>query len=71
MPSYIALLRKDPDSDYGVEFPDFPGWVTAAKIWRKPGVWQRKLWPFILKACWRTERRYPSPAGLSKSWPIR
>jgi predicted RNase H-like HicB family nuclease len=29
MASYIALLRKDPDSDYGVEFPDFPGCVTA------------------------------------------
>ncbi|MFL6197171.1 MAG: type II toxin-antitoxin system HicB family antitoxin [Thermoanaerobaculia bacterium] len=30
MPSYIALVRKDPDSDYGIEFPDFPGCVTAA-----------------------------------------
>jgi predicted RNase H-like HicB family nuclease len=27
---YIALVRKDPDSDYGVSFPDFPGAVTAA-----------------------------------------
>jgi predicted RNase H-like HicB family nuclease len=30
MTSYIALLRKDADSDFGVEFPDFPGCVTAA-----------------------------------------
>jgi predicted RNase H-like HicB family nuclease len=29
MPDYIALLRKEPDSDYGVDFPDFPGCVTA------------------------------------------
>ncbi len=29
MASYIALLRKEPDSDYGVDFPDFPGCVTA------------------------------------------
>jgi len=29
MAFYIALVRKDPDSDYGVEFPDFPGCVTA------------------------------------------
>jgi len=28
---YIALVRKDPDSDYGVSFPDFPGAVTAAR----------------------------------------
>lgn len=31
MPEYIALVRKDPDSDYGVEFPDFPACVTAGK----------------------------------------
>ena len=29
MRTYIALLRKDPDSDFGVDFPDFPGCVTA------------------------------------------
>ena len=29
MTSYIALLRKGPTSDYGIEFPDFPGCVTA------------------------------------------
>lgn len=31
MASYIALLHKDHDSDYGVSFPDFPGCVTAGK----------------------------------------
>lgn len=29
MTTYIALMRKDPDSDYSVDFPDFPGCVTA------------------------------------------
>ena len=29
MPSYIALVHKDPDSDYGVSFPDLPGCITA------------------------------------------
>jgi predicted RNase H-like HicB family nuclease len=29
MATYIALLRKDADSDFGVDFPDFPGCVTA------------------------------------------
>lgn len=29
MPEYIALIHKDPGSDYGVSFPDFPGCVTA------------------------------------------
>ncbi len=29
MASYIALIRKDADSDFGVDFPDFPGCVSA------------------------------------------
>lgn len=31
MTTYIALLRKDRDSDFGVDFPDFPGCVTAGR----------------------------------------
>lgn len=29
MASYIGLIRKDTDSDFGVDFPDFPGCVSA------------------------------------------
>jgi predicted RNase H-like HicB family nuclease len=28
---YIALIHKDPDSDYGISFPDLPGVVSAGK----------------------------------------
>lgn len=31
MPEYIALMRKERKSDYSVDFPDFPGCVTAGK----------------------------------------
>jgi predicted RNase H-like HicB family nuclease len=31
MTTYIALLRKEAASDFGVDFPDFPGCVTAGK----------------------------------------
>jgi predicted RNase H-like HicB family nuclease len=31
MTAYIALLRKEPSSDFGVDFPDFPGCVTAGQ----------------------------------------
>ncbi len=27
--TYIALVHKDVDSDYGVSFPDLPGCITA------------------------------------------
>jgi predicted RNase H-like HicB family nuclease len=26
---YVAYIRRDPGSDYGVEFPDLPGCITA------------------------------------------
>lgn len=28
---YLALITKDPGSDFGVTFPDFPGCVTAGR----------------------------------------
>ena len=31
MATYIALLRKDEASDYGVDFPDLPGCATAGR----------------------------------------
>lgn len=31
MATYIALLHKDADSDYGVSFPDFLGCVSAGR----------------------------------------
>ena len=29
MPSYIGLIHKDANSDFGVSFPDFSGVITA------------------------------------------
>jgi predicted RNase H-like HicB family nuclease len=29
MVNYIAIVHKDPESDFGVSFPDFPGCITA------------------------------------------
>lgn len=29
MGRYTGIIHKDPDSDYGVSFPDFPGCITA------------------------------------------
>ena len=26
---YIGIIHKDPDSDFGISFPDFPGCVSA------------------------------------------
>ena len=31
MANYIAIVHKDPKSDFGISFPDFPGCITAGK----------------------------------------
>jgi predicted RNase H-like HicB family nuclease len=31
MTAYIGMLRKEKNSDFGVDFPDFPGCVTAGR----------------------------------------
>jgi predicted RNase H-like HicB family nuclease len=31
MANYIAIVHKEPKSDFGVSFPDFPGCITAGK----------------------------------------
>jgi predicted RNase H-like HicB family nuclease/predicted transcriptional regulator len=31
MANYLAIIHKDPKSEYGVSFPDFPGCVTAGR----------------------------------------
>ena len=28
---YVAIIHKDPDSDFGVSFPDFPSCITAGR----------------------------------------
>jgi predicted RNase H-like HicB family nuclease len=28
---YVAIIHKDPKSDFGVSFPDFPGCITAGR----------------------------------------
>jgi predicted RNase H-like HicB family nuclease len=29
MRTFVAVVHKDPETDYGVSFPDFPGCITA------------------------------------------
>jgi predicted RNase H-like HicB family nuclease len=31
MANYIAVIHKDPNSDFGFSFPDFPGCITARR----------------------------------------
>ena len=37
MPTYIAILHKDPISGYSVSFPDFPGCLTQGETLDEAG----------------------------------
>ena len=66
MRQYIALIHKDPGSDYGVSFPDLPGVISAGKNFSmKPAIWVQRLSRFISKA-WRPMAKPRQNRALSK-----
>lgn len=44
MTPYIGLIRKDPASDHSVDFPDFPGCVTAGRALEEARAWRQRRW---------------------------
>ncbi len=58
VPDYIAVIHKNPESDYGVSFPDFPGCVTVGSSLEEAKAMPRKPWSFTFRGCWRTARRF-------------
>ena len=66
MVSYIGLIRKEKKSDYGVDFPDFPGCITAGKTLEEA----RKMAPDALAGHIKVGVEYgdpiPEPSSLDK-----
>jgi hypothetical protein len=50
MTAYLARLRKQHDRDYGVDFPAFPGCMSAGKTLEVPGAWPPRRCSFIARA---------------------
>ena len=64
MPSYIALLRKEPDSDYGVDFPDFPGCVTAGCSLDEARAMAQEALEFHIAGMIEDREALPEPSDL-------
>jgi predicted RNase H-like HicB family nuclease len=62
MPAYIAIVRKDPDSDYGVEFPDFPGCVTAGKDLEEARAFAEEALRFHIEGMLEDRQPLPRPS---------
>jgi predicted RNase H-like HicB family nuclease len=61
---YIALLRKDPDSDYGVDFPDFPGCITAGSTLEETREMAAEALEFHIEGMLEGGLAIPEPSGL-------
>jgi len=61
---YIALLRKDPDSDYGVDFPDFPGCITAGTTLEETREMAAEALEFHIEGMFEGGLPIPEPSGL-------
>ncbi len=68
MTSYIALLFKDPDSDYGVTFPDFPGCVTAGKTQDEARRMAAEALAFHIDGMRSGGEAVPEPSTLDAIW---
>lgn len=64
MTRYIALLRKDADSDFGVEFPDFPGCVTAGSTLEEAGRFAEEALRLHVEGMAEDETPLPAPSTL-------
>ena len=62
--NYIALIRKEADSDYGVEFPDLPGCVTAGVTLDEAAAMAREALALHLEGMAEAGEPRPEPSSL-------
>ena len=67
MRTYIAILHKEKDSDYGVSFPDFPGCVTAGSSLEEAKELAREVLPFHLEGLAADGVDFPDPMSLDQA----
>lgn len=66
MERYVAILRKTRGSDYGVEFPDLPGCITAGATLEEARAMAAEALRFHLDGLREDGQAIPSSCGLDK-----
>lgn len=56
-------MHKDPDSDFGVSFPDFPGCVTAGKTLEEAQRMAREALALHIAGMVEDDEAIPQPSG--------
>ena len=71
MADYIALIHKDPESDYGVSFPDFPGCITAGATLDEAKAMAAEALAFHIKGMTEDGDPIPEPRSLEAIMGVR
>jgi len=64
MANYIAVVHKDPKSDFGVSFPDFPGCITAGSSIDEAKDMAHDALPLHIKGMIEDDENIPAPSKL-------
>jgi len=63
---YLAYLHKEPKSDFGVSFPDFPGAVTAGKSLDEAQKLAIEVLKLHIRGMLKDGEALPEPSTLSR-----
>ncbi len=66
MRNFIGLIHKEPESDYGVSFPDFPGVVTAGETLDEARAMAEEALAFHVEGLLDDGEEIPEPSNLEK-----
>ena len=66
MPTYIGILRKDPDTEYGVDFPDFPGCVTGGETLEEARESAAEALELHIEGMLEDDHEIPAPSSLDQ-----
>ena len=67
MRSYIGLIHKDAESDFGVSFPDFPGVITAGTSLDEARVMAEEALALHIEGLVEDGETIPEPSTLEKA----
>jgi predicted RNase H-like HicB family nuclease len=64
MTYYVALIHKEPKSDFGVSFPDFPGCITAGSTIQEAMSMAREALAFHIEGMIEDGYEIPAPSSV-------
>ena len=62
--NYFAVVHKEPETDYGVSFPDFPGCITAGRTLEEARIMAEEALSTHIELLQEMKQDLPAPSTL-------